>query len=146
MIGSRVESGNCDVVKMWSLGTSAPAPSFFLTLSLPGCQWVSMNFQGGGTQLSLNNAKFRENGNCGYVLKPPYLRLKKETYLSDGKVESERAASASRLRVTVTIFSARHLRKQVREATPDRTGSLILGGKLLFNKAFNKERGKVNVI
>ncbi|XP_074860060.1 1-phosphatidylinositol 4,5-bisphosphate phosphodiesterase eta-1 [Carettochelys insculpta] len=35
-----------------------------------GCQMVALNYQSDGRMMQLNQAKFRVNGNCGYVLKP----------------------------------------------------------------------------
>jgi hypothetical protein len=34
---------------------------------------VALNYQTPCVQMHLNDSKFRENGNCGYVLKPPHL-------------------------------------------------------------------------
>lgn len=39
-----------------------------------GCQLVSMNFNSSDEKLILNDGRFRANGSCGYVLKPPHLR------------------------------------------------------------------------
>jgi len=38
-----------------------------------GCQLVSMNFNSSDEHLLLNDGRFRANGSCGYVLKPPHL-------------------------------------------------------------------------
>ncbi|XP_064234916.1 1-phosphatidylinositol 4,5-bisphosphate phosphodiesterase eta-1 isoform X2 [Aotus nancymaae] len=35
-----------------------------------GCQLVALNYQSEGRMMQLNRAKFKTNGNCGYVLKP----------------------------------------------------------------------------
>ncbi|XP_048361154.1 1-phosphatidylinositol 4,5-bisphosphate phosphodiesterase eta-1 isoform X3 [Sphaerodactylus townsendi] len=35
-----------------------------------GCQLVALNYQSCGRLMQLNQAKFRMNGNCGYILKP----------------------------------------------------------------------------
>ena len=53
--GARVDSSNYNPVLAWSMG----------------CQMVALNFQTGDTPLLLNDGRFRQNGNCGYVLKPP---------------------------------------------------------------------------
>ena len=34
-----------------------------------------MNYQTPGQEMNLYKAKFRDNGQCGYVLKPEYMRL-----------------------------------------------------------------------
>lgn len=52
--GSRVDSSNYVPVLPWSVGT----------------QMVALNFQTVDTSLLLNDGRFRENGGCGYVLKP----------------------------------------------------------------------------
>ncbi|NWZ69817.1 PLCH1 phosphodiesterase, partial [Acrocephalus arundinaceus] len=38
--------------------------------SYPGCMILALNYQSEGRVMQLNEAKFRVNGNCGYVLKP----------------------------------------------------------------------------
>jgi Phosphatidylinositol-specific phospholipase C, X domain/Phosphatidylinositol-specific phospholipase C, Y domain/C2 domain len=45
---------NCDPVLAWSLG----------------CQMVGMNFQSADENLLVADGRFRQNGSCGYVLKP----------------------------------------------------------------------------
>ena len=52
--GSRVDSSNYSPLLAWSVG----------------CQMVSLNFQTSDVNLRSNDGRFRENGNCGYVLKP----------------------------------------------------------------------------
>jgi len=82
--GSRIDSSNFNPTKAWALG----------------CQLVALNFQRGGPEMSMNQVKFSENGNCGYLLKPPYLRgLKSGTF------------DSSALSVTIQIISARHIPK-----------------------------------
>uniref|UniRef100_H2UH10 Phosphoinositide phospholipase C n=1 Tax=Takifugu rubripes TaxID=31033 RepID=H2UH10_TAKRU len=39
-----------------------------------GCHMVALNYQTEGRMLELNTAKFSANGNCGYILKPKYMR------------------------------------------------------------------------
>nr|XP_020659892.1 1-phosphatidylinositol 4,5-bisphosphate phosphodiesterase zeta-1-like isoform X5 [Pogona vitticeps] len=41
-----------------------------------GCQLVALNFQTSGVQMDLQTGKFLDNGRCGYILKPEYLRSK----------------------------------------------------------------------
>lgn len=60
--GSRVDSSNYNPLLAWSLG----------------CQMVALNFQTQDAFLRLNDGRFRENGNCGYVLKPTALLLKED--------------------------------------------------------------------
>lgn len=53
--GGRVDSSNYNPVLAWAMG----------------CQLVALNFQTSDTPLLLNYGRFRQNGGCGYVLKPP---------------------------------------------------------------------------
>ncbi|XP_073980510.1 no receptor potential A isoform X1 [Rhodnius prolixus] len=39
-----------------------------------GCQMVSLNFQTPDLPMQLNQGKFEYNGNCGYLLKPDFMR------------------------------------------------------------------------
>ena len=55
--GSRVDSSNYIPILPWSVG----------------CQMVALNFQTADNALRLNDGRFRENGGCGYVLKPSAL-------------------------------------------------------------------------
>jgi hypothetical protein len=52
--GTRVDSSNYNPILAWSMG----------------CQIVALNFQTSDTALILNDGRFRQNGECGYVLKP----------------------------------------------------------------------------
>ncbi|NWX33182.1 PLCZ1 phosphodiesterase, partial [Notiomystis cincta] len=56
--GSRMNSSNYNPQEFWNVG----------------CQMVALNFQTPGTQMELQDGKFLDNGGCGYVLKPEFLR------------------------------------------------------------------------
>ncbi|CAH1795331.1 unnamed protein product [Owenia fusiformis] len=56
--GLRTDSSNYNPVPMWTAG----------------CQIVALNYQTGGVPLQINDAKFMDNGHCGYILQPPALR------------------------------------------------------------------------
>lgn len=56
--GTRTDSSNPDPVVGW----------------IAGCQMAALNYQDPSTPLLLNFVKFADNGGCGYLLKPPYLR------------------------------------------------------------------------
>lgn len=58
--GARVDSSNYNPLLAWSTG----------------CQMVALNFQTQDAFLRLNDGRFRENGNCGYVLKPSSLMVR----------------------------------------------------------------------
>ncbi|NXL85504.1 PLCH1 phosphodiesterase, partial [Alectura lathami] len=53
----RIDSSNFNPLPYWNVG----------------CQLVALNYQSEGRVMQLNEAKFRVNGNCGYVLKPPQM-------------------------------------------------------------------------
>ncbi|NXU99686.1 PLCZ1 phosphodiesterase, partial [Cettia cetti] len=56
--GTRMTSSNYNPQEFWNVG----------------CQMVALNFQTPGTQMELQDGKFLDNGGCGYVLKPEFLR------------------------------------------------------------------------
>ncbi|NWZ03991.1 PLCZ1 phosphodiesterase, partial [Loxia curvirostra] len=56
--GSRMKSSNYNPQEFWNIG----------------CQMVALNFQTRGTYMELQDGKFLDNGGCGYVLKPAFLR------------------------------------------------------------------------
>nr|DBA26105.1 TPA: hypothetical protein GDO54_010403 [Pyxicephalus adspersus] len=53
----RIDSSNFNPVPYWNAGI----------------QLVALNYQTEGRMMELNRAKFKVNGNCGYVLKPPQM-------------------------------------------------------------------------
>ena len=55
---SRVDSSNVNAADFWNCG----------------CQLVSMNYQTPGQMMDLYRGWFSQNGNCGYVIKPAFLR------------------------------------------------------------------------
>ncbi|KPI86640.1 phosphatidylinositol-specific phospholipase-like protein [Leptomonas seymouri] len=58
-LGTRIDSSNYDPMPMWRMG----------------CQMVALNWQTRDYFLRINEGFFdHQNGGCGYVLKPPYLR------------------------------------------------------------------------
>ncbi|KAM4525850.1 1-phosphatidylinositol 4,5-bisphosphate phosphodiesterase delta-3-A-like isoform 1-T1 [Fundulus diaphanus] len=56
--GQRLQSSNYNPQEMWNAG----------------CQLVALNFQTAGEQMDLNRGRFLQNGLCGYVLKPSFMR------------------------------------------------------------------------
>ncbi|CAK6963725.1 -phosphatidylinositol 4%2C5-bisphosphate phosphodiesterase delta-4 [Scomber scombrus] len=56
--GLRTDSSNYNPQEMWNVG----------------CQIVALNFQTAGLEMDLNDGLFRQNGCCGYVLKPDFMR------------------------------------------------------------------------
>lgn len=41
---------------------------------------VALNFQTAGEGMDLNDGLFRQNGNCGYVLKPSFMRVAEKRF------------------------------------------------------------------
>ena len=56
---------------------SYPTTTFFLIL---GCQLVSLNFQTPDLPMQLNQGKFEFNGNCGWLIKPEFMRRTDKTF------------------------------------------------------------------
>ncbi|EHB00376.1 1-phosphatidylinositol-4,5-bisphosphate phosphodiesterase delta-1 [Heterocephalus glaber] len=56
--GWRTDSSNYSPVEMWN----------------GGCQIVALNFQTPGPEMDVYQGRFQDNGACGYVLKPDFLR------------------------------------------------------------------------
>lgn len=78
----RIDSSNFNPVPYWNVGCQLgrscmrDSPSLLcqvilaLLMTLHFCLSVALNYQSEGRVMQLNEAKFRVNGNCGYVLKP----------------------------------------------------------------------------
>ncbi|XP_023658393.1 inactive phospholipase C-like protein 2 isoform X1 [Paramormyrops kingsleyae] len=73
-----------------------------------GCQIVAMNFQTPGLMMDLNNAWFRQNGNCGYVLRPAIMR-EEVSYFSGNAKDSVPGVSPQLLHLK--IISGQNLPK-----------------------------------
>ena len=80
--GTRVDSSNYDPAEPWSVGA----------------QMVALNYQTQSLPMWVNDGMFRENNNCGYILKPEYM-------LQDVAKQSDP------ITVTVHLFSAQQLPK-----------------------------------
>ncbi|KAK6317780.1 hypothetical protein J4Q44_G00110710 [Coregonus suidteri] len=66
--GSRTLSSNYNPQEFWNVGS----------------QLVALNFQSLGLPMDLNNGRFQDNGGCGYVLKPFFLRAKQWGFNPNG--------------------------------------------------------------
>lgn len=62
--GIRTDSSNYNPVPLWN----------------SGCQIVALNYQTMDEPMLLNEAKFAQNGKCGYVLKPKFFYDRRENY------------------------------------------------------------------
>uniref|UniRef100_T1IHK2 1-phosphatidylinositol 4,5-bisphosphate phosphodiesterase gamma n=1 Tax=Strigamia maritima TaxID=126957 RepID=T1IHK2_STRMM len=86
--GQRIDSSNYDPIRLWNCG----------------CQMVALNYQTPDRTMQLNEGKFRQNGNCGYILRPEFtFRDDYDPYNKNtlGEVES--------LMLCCRIIGARHL-------------------------------------
>lgn len=65
---------------------------------------VALNYQTGDKPMQLNQAKFRDNGNCGYLLKPEFM-FRDEFDPSDKNT----LVGVEPMTVSIRIIAARHL-------------------------------------
>lgn len=74
-----------------------------------GSQMVALNYQTGDKPMQLNQAKFRDNGNCGYLLKPEFMfRDEFDPY------DKNTLVGVDPMTVSIRIIGARHLSKSGR--------------------------------
>nr|XP_061808436.1 inactive phospholipase C-like protein 2 [Nerophis lumbriciformis] len=88
----RIDSSNMNPQDLWKCG----------------CQIVSMNFQTAGLMMDLNAAWFRQNGNCGYVLRPAIMRQEVSYFSADTK---ETVPGVSPQLLHVKVISGQNLPK-----------------------------------
>ena len=75
-----------------------------------GCQIVALNYQTEDKQNMFNRARFCDNGGCGYVLKPQFLReAEKETDFSPVSPSNLAKKRFPQWRVDVQILSGQHI-------------------------------------
>jgi len=114
--GARVDSSNYNPLLAWSVG----------------CQMVALNFQTQDHFLRLNDGRFRENGGCGYVLKPSVLMMKE-------KLTEPSAA----LRLSIRVLSGSCLPKPKGRRTGDCIDPYV---KVAVYDVANSEREKKETI
>uniref|UniRef100_A0A668AS48 Phosphoinositide phospholipase C n=2 Tax=Myripristis murdjan TaxID=586833 RepID=A0A668AS48_9TELE len=90
--GLRTDSSNYNPQELWSVG----------------CQIVALNFQTAGLEMDLNDGLFSQNGCCGYVLKPEFMRDGNTTF--DPEKPAERRAPRP-LRFSIQVISGQQLPK-----------------------------------
>uniref|UniRef100_A0A8D0CS26 Phosphoinositide phospholipase C n=1 Tax=Sander lucioperca TaxID=283035 RepID=A0A8D0CS26_SANLU len=90
--GIRAGSSNYNPQEMWNVG----------------CQIVALNFQTAGLEMDLNDGLFRQNGCCGYVLKPDFMR-DSNTQFSPDKPEERQGYKP--LRLSIQVISGQQLPK-----------------------------------
>ncbi|XP_060049872.1 1-phosphatidylinositol 4,5-bisphosphate phosphodiesterase delta-4 isoform X3 [Erinaceus europaeus] len=73
--GLRTDSSNYNPQELWNAG----------------CQMVAMNVQTAGLEMDICDGLFRQNGGCGYVLKPGFLRDAQSTFYPERPVGPSKA-------------------------------------------------------
>ncbi|XP_078079844.1 1-phosphatidylinositol 4,5-bisphosphate phosphodiesterase delta-3-like isoform X2 [Mustelus asterias] len=91
-LGRRIGSSNFNPQEMWN----------------GGCQLVALNFQKPGMEMDLNKGKFRQNGRCGYILKPSFMRDRSIQFDPSCPVSG---AGLDRKQLTINIITAQQLPK-----------------------------------
>jgi len=86
--GMRVDSSNYDPVPSWNVGS----------------QIVALNYQTGSEPTFINDGKFMDNGRCGYILKPKFLREEKIAFNPHSKFKPVKT-------MILTVISAFQLPK-----------------------------------
>ncbi|CAH1179228.1 unnamed protein product [Phaedon cochleariae] len=86
--GQRFDSSNYSPVNLWNCGS----------------QMLALNFQTGDKPMQLNQAKFRDNGNTGYLLKPDFMLRDNFDPFDRGSLGSE-----EEMKISVRIIAGRHL-------------------------------------
>jgi len=74
-----------------------------------GCQIVALNYQTDDKQNFLNRARFTDNGGCGYVLKPDFLRRPDPMYSPLASESLQAGLPAAAETVWVTVLSGMHI-------------------------------------
>ncbi|NXH79561.1 PLCD4 phosphodiesterase, partial [Edolisoma coerulescens] len=90
--GMRTDSSNYSPQEMWNVG----------------CQIVALNFQTAGTEMDLCDGLFSQNGCCGYVLKPPFMR-NEETLFNPSDPSSWEGPGP--ITLTIQVISGQQLPK-----------------------------------
>ncbi|ODM92959.1 1-phosphatidylinositol 4,5-bisphosphate phosphodiesterase gamma-1 [Orchesella cincta] len=87
---NRIDSSNYNPIRSWNFG----------------CQMVALNYQTPDRPMQLNHGKFRQNGSCGYVLKPEFMFRKN---FNPGRVRDLELNEIQSLTFEITIIAARQL-------------------------------------
>ncbi|XP_054643377.1 1-phosphatidylinositol 4,5-bisphosphate phosphodiesterase delta-4-like [Dunckerocampus dactyliophorus] len=90
--GLRTDSSNYNPQEMWNVG----------------CQIVALNFQTAGLEMDLNDGLFRQNGRCGYVLKPGFMR---DINTKFNPEKPEEQPGYKPLRLSIQVISGQQLPK-----------------------------------
>ncbi|KAJ0062500.1 hypothetical protein NL108_013940, partial [Boleophthalmus pectinirostris] len=90
--GFRTDSSNYNPQEMWNVG----------------CQIVALNFQTAGEGMDLNDGLFSQNGGCGYVLKPGFMREAERRFDPDNP---QKLDGYQPLTLTIQVISGQQLPK-----------------------------------
>uniref|UniRef100_A0A671EW28 Phosphoinositide phospholipase C n=1 Tax=Rhinolophus ferrumequinum TaxID=59479 RepID=A0A671EW28_RHIFE len=88
--GLRTDSSNYNPQELWNAG----------------CQMVAMNVQTAGLEMDICDGLFRQNGGCGYVLKPDFLRDTQSSFHPERPISSFKART-----LLVQVISGQQLPK-----------------------------------
>lgn len=104
--GQRLDSSNFNPIPFWNVGS----------------QMIALNYQTPDKPMQLNQAKFRDNGCSGYILKPRFM-------LNDrfDPNDSSTLINVQRKLVTIRIIGARHLCKSGRNVNSPLVEVELLG-------------------
>lgn len=121
--GQRLDSSNYNPVPFWN----------------SGAQMCALNYQTPDQPMQLNQAKFMDNGGCGYLLKPSFL------YRTDFDPNDTYTIGVDPKLINVTVIGARHLCKSGRNITSplvevEVIGAMYDSGVKLKTKAICKFR------
>lgn len=105
--GQRIDSSNYNPVPFWNSGS----------------QMVALNYQTPDKPMQINVGKFKENGGCGYVLKPDFMF--DESYNPYSKKSIEKKVKP--VTVMLRVIGARHLCKSGRGTTSPSVEVEIIG-------------------
>lgn len=104
--GQRLDSSNYNPIALWNTGS----------------QMIALNFQTPDKPMQLNQAKFRDNGACGYILKPSFM-LRDEFDPNDPNT----LIGVDEKIINIKIIGARHLCKGGRNITSPLVEIELLG-------------------
>lgn len=104
--GQRLDSSNYNPVALWNVGS----------------QMIALNFQTPDKPMQLLLGKFRDNGNCGYLLKPDFL-FSDDYDLNEAPI----CLGVSPKLLTIRVIGARHLFKGGRSSASPLVEIEILG-------------------
>ena len=100
----RVGSDNYNPLPMWGCGS----------------QMAALNYQTGDKPMQLNQAKFLDNGGCGFLLRPEFMF--RPGYLPSDPGGAAEIGGVSSLELSVTILAARHLYRSGKKFGSQRQG------------------------